>query len=663
MIGSKEELASWEEETRACPESDQEEEIKESLPPIKSKLKTKRKVIVNVSCTKYDVVKRVAKEFFQWRLDFKDDNLNWDLFWTDGAVQPEKLLQMKPYQKINHFPGMYSLARKNFLGKNLNKMRKLYSEDYCFYPKTWLIPSELSDLRNQSLISKNKVYIVKPEASCQGRGIFLTKNLDVFEQDDRYVVQEYLKHPFLIEGLKFDLRLYVLVAGCDPLRIYLHKEGLARFATESYVKPSGQNLAKQCMHLTNYAINKNSENFVFNEDPANDDIGHKRSLTATMKLLEEMGHNTAKLWEDIKEIIIKTLCSVQPFLSHTYRACQPDDPFNGMCFEILGFDIILDKKLKPWLLEVNHSPSFTTDSPLDWKIKFQVISEAMTLLNINTDNKKIYLSKQRQDILKRALGKKNADFKDQKKEEILRAQSKRDRWEKSHLGSFQQIYPDHKEKDYEKFIESAKNIWVESTGRKTALKKEEDRPLTMENNGIKKAVKITPKVKSANRSSSVAYSPIGNSDDRRAASPNVFERLSQIPKKEYIMTTQAAPDPCFRLEQSTIDFSPKPPTPTIDLAIYLEKNPMKLKNKKRHESPRNARLDDILKEKRIFENMKRTLGFQEQPMQIKSVIAADLLDEDFLFSEGKFLMPKIGSFSPSIYRKRQITNKSLYNWM
>jgi len=54
-----------------------------------------------------------------------------------------------------------------------------------------------------------------------------------------------------------------------------------------------------------------------------------------------------------------------------------------MCFEILGFDVMLDDKLKPWILEVNHSPSFSTDSPLDFKIKKNLIADVLQLLNIS----------------------------------------------------------------------------------------------------------------------------------------------------------------------------------------------------------------------------------------------------------------------------------------
>ena len=61
-----------------------------------------------------------------------------------------------------------------------------------------------------------------------------------------------------------------------------------------------------------------------------------------------------------------------------------------MCFEILGFDIFLDDKLKPWILEVNHAPSFSTDSPLDFKVKKNLIADTIELLNLSHNKKMIY---------------------------------------------------------------------------------------------------------------------------------------------------------------------------------------------------------------------------------------------------------------------------------
>jgi len=71
-----------------------------------------------------------------------------------------------------------------------------------------------------------------------------------------YIVQDYLDKPHLVDDLKYDLRIYVLLYGLNPLRIYIHEQGLARFATEPYVAPKASNLDNLYMHLTNYAINK-----------------------------------------------------------------------------------------------------------------------------------------------------------------------------------------------------------------------------------------------------------------------------------------------------------------------------------------------------------------------------------------------------------------------
>ena len=117
------------------------------------------------------------------------------------------------------------------------------------------------------------------------------------------------------------------------------------------------------------------------------DVGHKRGIEVVFDRLREDGHDVDKLWSDIDKIIIKTFCTVQPNLSHHYKSCQSDNFANNMCFEVLGFDIFLDNKLKPYLIEVNHTPSFTTDTPLDSLIKKNLIRDTLRLMNMNIKTK------------------------------------------------------------------------------------------------------------------------------------------------------------------------------------------------------------------------------------------------------------------------------------
>jgi len=113
--------------------------------------------------------------------------------------------------------------------------------------------------------NKNKqTFIVKPEGLSQGKGIFLTRRVeDIMASCDNEgcVVQQYIDKPYLVDDLKFDLRIYVLLYGVNPLRVYIHEQGIARFATEEYQAPKESNLDNLYMHLTNYAINKFNDKF------------------------------------------------------------------------------------------------------------------------------------------------------------------------------------------------------------------------------------------------------------------------------------------------------------------------------------------------------------------------------------------------------------------
>ena len=87
-----------------------------------------------------------------------------------------------------------------------------------------------------------------------------------------------------MEGLKFDLRLYVLLTSINPMRIFLYKDGLARFATRKYDANDPNKINDLYMHLTNYSINKFNKDFVFNTDNKSEDVGHKQSVSAVFNV-------------------------------------------------------------------------------------------------------------------------------------------------------------------------------------------------------------------------------------------------------------------------------------------------------------------------------------------------------------------------------------------
>jgi hypothetical protein len=206
---------------------------------LKKKKKKKKQLGICVVATKYDCVRRVGKKLGMKEVD---ENEDWSLYWTDTSVSIDRVNIMKRWQKINHFPGMSEICRKDFLTRNMNRMAKLYPKDFTFYPKAWCLPADYADLVNYVKTKKNKTYICKPDASCQGKGIFLTKSpLRDIKPSDNYIAQCYVSKPFTIDDYKFDLRVYVAVTCCDPFRIFVYKEGLARFTTEQYEEPNHVN--------------------------------------------------------------------------------------------------------------------------------------------------------------------------------------------------------------------------------------------------------------------------------------------------------------------------------------------------------------------------------------------------------------------------------------
>lgn len=355
----------------------------------------------NATHVMYDVVLASA-EARGWKLvKAAGKATTCNVHWIDDCTSSEWFRRVEPWMKINHFPGMHNtLGRKSRLARNLARLRMRFPKEYSYVPDTWILPDDTADFQKQFDASgKSKlIFIAKPDGGTQGRGIFLSDSFEKItkataERDPEkgpMVVQKYLRRPLLLDGMKFDLRLYFLVAGVpkngggwEP-RFFLFKDGLVRLCTTEYVAPTADNLDKKRMHLTNYAINKKSQNFVQN-DGDDDGAGSKRKLSWFLDYIaEEHGEGERdKLWNKCKGVCVKTLLGVHPTLEGAYLNTFPKDQSNGSMgcrsFEILGIDVMLDSKRRPYLLEINHLPSFTCDSPLDEDIKSRVIRQSLDL--------------------------------------------------------------------------------------------------------------------------------------------------------------------------------------------------------------------------------------------------------------------------------------------
>nr|KAF6268255.1 tubulin tyrosine ligase like 4 [Pipistrellus kuhlii] len=282
---------------------------------------------------------------------------------------------LRGYQKLNHFPGSFQIGRKDRLWRNLSRMQSCFGKkEFSFFPQSFILPQDAKLLRKTWESNSRQKWIVKPPASARGIGIQVIHKWSQLPKKRPLLVQRYLHKPYLISGSKFDLRIYVYVTCYDPLRIYLFSDGLVRFASCKY-SPSMKSLGNKFMHLTNYSVNKKNAEYQANADETACQ-GHKWALKALWSYLSQKGVNSDAIWEKIKDAVVKTIISSEPYVTSLLKI-YVRRPYS--CHELFGFDIMLDENLKPWVLEVNISPSLHSNSPLDVSIKGQMIRDLLNL--------------------------------------------------------------------------------------------------------------------------------------------------------------------------------------------------------------------------------------------------------------------------------------------
>jgi len=322
----------------------------------------------------------------KWQKTSSDTD--WNFFWASvGTVRqifnPEIGYRLADNQIINHYPNHVELTRKDLMVKNLKRYRKdleregnpLGARDsngnyiyLDFIPATYNLPSDFSLWSEEFKRHNDDVWILKPHGRAQGKGIVLANKFATVKRfvtqygkgmRDTYIISKYINNPLLVGGKKFDLRLYVLVTNYRPLKIYFNKEGFARFCNVKYTSANNSNIDNMYIHLTNVAIQKHGEDY-------NDKHGNKWSFKHLMFWLEAtQGHEATKL-------LLHRILSIFVYQCKAVQNVMINDKH---CFECYGFDIMIDKALKPWLIEVNASPSLTSTTHPDRIMKSNMVND------------------------------------------------------------------------------------------------------------------------------------------------------------------------------------------------------------------------------------------------------------------------------------------------
>ncbi len=268
----------------------------------------------------------------------------------------------------------------------MQRIRAKFGKDLDVTPTTYIFPTDYNQfLLDREAEDPDVLYILKPVASSCGRGIKVINKRTKLPNKDGYLASKYVANPHLINGFKYDLRVYVLVTSFDPLRIYVYNDGLVRFATEQY-STDQNDLKKRFIHLTNFSVNKKSENFKDNKGNGEaEETSSKWSFKALRKAYEENGISFEFVFSQLKDVIVKTLLSVEPHIVSNLNKAPAN---KKACFELYGFDILIDQNLKPWLLEVNVLPSLSSSSPFDKVVKTLLICDVLTLVGVRGYDKK-----------------------------------------------------------------------------------------------------------------------------------------------------------------------------------------------------------------------------------------------------------------------------------
>ena len=308
------------------------------------------------------------------------------LFYDYFAGNDYKIYDLDKFQKVYRYFGCYYVFNKNIFYEFYVQMKKKFFDEFNYMPETFIYPEQknlIFDKFKNYTIDLNDLWLVKPKDKYGGMGITFLNSLETVELKE-YVITKYITNINLINGKKYDLRLYALIAGLKPLRIYFYDEGSVRIATENYTL-NKSSISNKYMYLTNVDININNKNYI-KPNTINDFNANMYNILMYKKYLKSLNIEYFDIKEKIKDLIIKSIISVYKKLNEENEKLNVHD---RSFFNILGFDILINDKFEPILVEINFNPDMKIHSILQKEIKSNLFVDTLNLIGIILYSKKL----------------------------------------------------------------------------------------------------------------------------------------------------------------------------------------------------------------------------------------------------------------------------------
>jgi len=304
------------------------------------------------------------------------------------------LFKSRDYIFINEFQKKYSFLNtmdfhlKDMLYRHYMTMRRLFKDDYKYMPETYCYPRDKKQIEfkfNNYTLNLNNLWLVKPFNTSVGYGIHFLESLEKeIKERERFIITKFISKMDLIDNKKYDLRLYALITGLKPLRIYFYKNGLVRIAS-SVFNISKFGVHNRYMYLTNTGVNDKNKAYIF-PNKSDDAKANIWNLKTYRHYLESKNVDYDALFKKIKDLIIKAVISFHKKL--LFRNKKMINERN--VFTILGIDILITDKFEPVLIEINNRPSLSIYDLVDEPIKTNLFADTLNIVGIplfSRDNK------------------------------------------------------------------------------------------------------------------------------------------------------------------------------------------------------------------------------------------------------------------------------------